>query len=296
MPAKTPQVSGALYKKDATQYTFADVVRDYEDQQPYVLPSGGDIQVIAAKDACAELEKETEFEDAETRLFPDSARPRAREYRACWTVNRHDDKSLWIDIGTFWLYGVLAVADERGSSPFAPFAGAVQKLQLLGKGMLPGVTVKDLCLAELQTDCRQCRFMIDVVGADGMAAVFDHHQVDGYGERVAGGSAPDRRALPVRLNAHSIVDVSGNSAGHGRTNLTGFGAVPGPSTVSPKQPLVDIAPPHLDHSGDHEPPLPKQIGTGTGCLIGKNGDRFQTGSRPVSPPPCTVLHVLTLCL
>ena len=63
---------------------------------------------------------------------------RGREYRACWTANKHDDKSFWIDIGTFWITGVTAVGDEFGRQPFFPFAGAVEKLQLLGKEMMNG--------------------------------------------------------------------------------------------------------------------------------------------------------------
>eukprot|EP00926_Amoebophrya_sp_RCC4398_P009609 GSA120T00017308001.1 len=78
-----------------------------------VLPSGGDIVIISPKDDCDEVR--TGVAGVDYRLFQGS-KTRAREYRACWTTDKEDMTTYWIDIGTFWINGVLGVADSIGKA------------------------------------------------------------------------------------------------------------------------------------------------------------------------------------
>ena len=122
---------------------------------------------ISPKDSCDELLNNTAR--AGVRVFnldDNSAGIRGREYRTCWTANKHDDNSYWIDIGTFWITGVTSIADNLGRAPFFPFAGRKEKLQLFGQGMAHGQSVRHLCLEELNLKCTTCKYDITPLNFD----------------------------------------------------------------------------------------------------------------------------------
>ena len=61
---------------------------------------------------------------------------------------------------------MTSIADEFGRAPFFPFAGKREKLQLFGKGMVHGQSVRHLCLAELNVKCQSCKYDISPLNFD----------------------------------------------------------------------------------------------------------------------------------